>query len=419
MRPYNMPFRLLLPSSTLVIVLLILLWHVPTLAAQELKPDEVLDFEVEPFVSNITFPVAMAFASDGRLFVAERFVGTTEPVTGAIRVIAPDGTVQATPFLTLTLASTTPFAEKGLLGLALDPTFEENGYLYTYRTATPDAANPAQHGEIVRFSATLSGTNWIGTERTTVVDNLPVASGCCHNGGVLHFGPDGKLYLSIGDNGTPANAQSLGSRAGKLLRFNADGTIPRDNPFTFTAGADPAIYAYGLRNLFGYAWHPTTGALYGNENGPTCNDELNRIVPGGNYGWPLSFVQNRCINPSSAYRAPLWTFDPPVGLTGATFYTGTLVPTLQNHLLLGAWNNGALYDVTLEEDGTVAAVTTLLENCGQPSGDHNLLDVATGPDGALYFSCQEESFPAPPQTGTIYRLAPPVPTFYYLPLVGR
>lgn len=411
--------RRFLPTCILVIFLLLLLWRVPALAAPEAAPSGTSAWQVEPFVEEITFPVAMAFAPDGRLFVAERFVGITQPITGSIRVVAPDGIVQATPFTTLTLASTTPFAEKGLLGLALDPAFAQNGYLYTYRTAAPDTTNPVEHGEILRFTAALSGTAWIGTEPLTFVDNLPVAAGCCHNGGTLHFGPDGKLYLSIGDNGTSPNGQSLGTRSAKLLRFNPDGTIPQDNPFALTPGADPAIYAYGLRNLFGYAWHPVTGALYGSDNGPICDDEMNHILPGGNYGWPRSYVENRCVDPGSTYRAPLLIFDPPVGLTGAAFYTGTLLPALHHHLLLGAWNNGALYDVSLAADGTAPAVTTLLENCGQATGSHNLLDVTTGPDGALYFSCQDEIFPAPPKTGTIYRLAPPVPTFHYLPFVTR
>ncbi len=408
-RPSSL-LRLLAPVALLALLLVTTLREMPALALQE-SPNGTPDWQLETFVEEITFPVAMAFAPDGHLFVVERFVEEppiTEPITGTIRVVSPDGEVQAVPFATLTLANNTPYAEKGLLGLALDPDFAANRYLYTYRTAPPDATNAAQHGEILRFTAALSGTDWIGTEQTTLVDNLPVSSGCCHNGGTLHFGPDGKLYLPIGDNGTPSNAQSLSTRSGKLLRFNPDGTIPDDNPFVKTQGADPAIYAYGLRNTFDFAWHPVTDALYANENGPNCDDELNRIVPGGNYGWPFSQSGGKCVDPGTSYRAPLWTFNPTVGLTGADFYTGTLISDLQNHLLLGAWNNGALYKVVLETDGTVDQITTLLANCGQPAGDHNLLDITSGPDSYLYFSCQREIFPATPNTGAIYRLTVPV-----------
>ncbi|MFQ5856356.1 MAG: PQQ-dependent sugar dehydrogenase [Anaerolineae bacterium] len=371
--------------------------------------------ELETVADGVTFPVALRFAPDGRLFFAERFVGAERPVTGTIRVMV-DGQVQPAPFAVVDLADSTPFEEKGLLGLALDPDFEANGFVYAYRTAAPTEAIPRQHGQILRHTAVLSGTNWVGAHMTVLVNDLPVSGGCCHNGGILGFGPDGKLYLSIGEIGGWQIAQDLSSRAGKLLRFNPDGTIPEDNPFVDQPAADPAVYAYGLRNVFGFDWHPETGELYVTDNGPACNDELNHIVAGGNYGWPLSEEAGKCVDPGPEYIAPLLVFDPPPSLTGAAFYSGSRPPEYTNDLFIGAWNTGTLYQVEIPEDGGDLEVTTVLTNCGQLEGDHNMLAVEPAPDGSLYFSCQEDIFPAPPGTGTIYRLVyKPPPT--YLPLV--
>ncbi len=169
--------RLLALAALLALLLVTALREVPALALQQ-SPNGAPGWQLETFVEEITFPVAMAFAPDGHLFVVERFVGTAQPITGTIRVVSPDGEVQAAPFVTLTLANSTPHAEKGLLGLALDPNFAANGYLYTYRTAPPDATNDGEHGEILRFTAALSGTDWIGTRQTTLVDNLPVSLYC-------------------------------------------------------------------------------------------------------------------------------------------------------------------------------------------------------------------------------------------------
>lgn len=400
-------------STLLPVAVVGLLTH--AMVGQAQSPTLPPGVKLETIAAGVTFPVALRFAPDGRLFFTERFVGADTPVTGTIRIMV-DGRVQPTPFAVIDLADSTPFQEKGLLGLALDPDFDANGFVYTYRTAAPSETIPRQHGQILRYTAVLSGTDWIGVDMTVLVDELPVSGGCCHNGGILGFGPDGKLYLSIGDNGNGQNAQDLRSRAGKLLRFNPDGSIPDDNPFVGQPEADPAIYAYGLRNVFGFDWHPDTGELYATDNGPACNDELNRIVAGGNYGWPLSEQAGRCVDPGPEYIAPLLIFDPPPGLTDVAFYTGGRPSDFTAGLLVGAWNTGALYQVRLPSDGGEPQVTTLLENCGRPEGRHHLLAIEPAPDGSLYFSCQEDFFPAPPRTGAIYRLvygAPPV----YLPLL--
>ncbi|MFQ5592785.1 MAG: PQQ-dependent sugar dehydrogenase [Anaerolineae bacterium] len=413
----RLPRRLLRTGRlflTLLSVLLAgLLTHV--VFGQAPSPDLPPNVEVEIVADDVTFPVALRFAPDGRLFFNERFVGADAPVTGTIRVMV-DGHVQAAPFAVIDLPDSAPFQEKGLLGLALDPDFESNSFVYAYRTAAATDTIPRQHGQILRYTTVLSGTDWIGADRTVVVDDLPVSSGCCHNGGILDFGPDGKLYLSIGYVDIRQSAQDLSNRAGNMLRFNPDGSIPDDNPFVGQPGVDPAVYAYGLRNVFGFDWHPITNELFATENGPVCNDELNLIVAGGNYGWPLSEVDSRCVDPGPEYVAPVLIFDPPPGLTDAAFYTGDRLPGYTNELFVGSWNTGALDRIEMPEDGGDLEAVPVLTNCGQPEGDHNLLSIEPAPDGSLYFSCQEEFFPAPPATGAIYRLVLR-PSPVYLPLL--
>lgn len=374
---------------------------------------------LEVAADQVTFPVALQFAPDGRLFFTERFIGADAPVTGTIRVMV-DGQVQPNPFAVVDLAESSPFQEKGLLGLALDPDFESNAFVYAYRTAAPSDTIDRQHGQILRYTAVLSDTDWIGTDMTVIVDDLPVSGGCCHNGGILGFGPDGKLYLSIGEIGDGQKAQDLSSRAGKLLRFNPDGSSPDDNPFADDPEADSAVYAYGLRNVFGFDWHPETRELYATDNGPSCDDELNLVVAGGNYGWPFSEQDGECVDPGPEYVAPLLIFDQtaegrPPGLTGAAFYSGRKLPEYTNDLFVASWNSGTLYRIEIPDEGD-PETTSVLRNCGQSEGDHAMLDIVTAPDGSLYFSCQEDIFPAPPGSGTIYRLVSRSPSVY-LPLV--
>jgi glucose/arabinose dehydrogenase len=379
-------------------------------------------FTVEPFVPTITFPADITFAPDGLLYVAERFVGAATPVTGAIRVVSPDGALQSQPFAVVTLDDSTPFAEKGLLGLVLDPNYAANGFVYAYYTAPPDNNNAINHGELVRYTAIFSAGNWIGTQKTVLVDDLPVSTSCCHNGGKIGFGPDGLLYLSIGDNSNSGNGQDLSTAAATILRFNPDGSIPAGNPFTQTMNAHPAIYAYGLRNSFGFDWHPLTGAMFATENGPNCNDELNHIISGGNYGWAAV----SCDPHGDPYLAPIWVVDPPEGLTGAAFYTPPAA--LEPYLYVTNWNNGDIYQIGLDDDNLVTEVAKVVENCGQPAGtDFNGLSLAVSPAGELYLACQQEFFPAPPDTGAIFRIVytgdiPPTAAFTaspQSPVAGR
>ena len=191
----------------------------------------------------------MAFAPDGRLFVAQQ--------GGALRVIK-NGSLLATPFLTVTVNSS---GERGLLGVAFDPDFPINQYVYVYYTAT----TPAIHNRVSRFTA--NGDVVVPGSEVVILD-LPNLSATNHNGGAIHFGPDGKLYVAVGENAVPSNSQTLANPLGKLLRINRDGSIPTDNPFYgSTSGINRSIWALGLRNPFTFAFQSSTGRLFINDVG--------------------------------------------------------------------------------------------------------------------------------------------------------
>jgi hypothetical protein len=196
----------------------------------------------ETLVTNgLSSPTSMDFAPDGRLFVCLQ--------GGQLRVIK-NGSLLPTPFVSLTVNSA---GERGLLGVAFDPNFATNNFVYVYYTAT----SPAIHNRVSRFTA--NGDVAVAGSELVLLDleNLGATN---HNGGAIHFGPDAKLYIAVGENAVPSNSQTLTNRLGKFLRINSDGSIPTDNPFFNTAtGVNRSIWALGLRNPFTFAFQPGTG----------------------------------------------------------------------------------------------------------------------------------------------------------------
>ncbi|MGQ0797641.1 MAG: PQQ-dependent sugar dehydrogenase [Methanobacteriota archaeon] len=314
----------------------------------------------------LDWPTAVAFARDGRTFFAERF-------TGRIRVIR-DGTLLATPFASLPRTATAD--EQGLLGLALDPDFPTSPWVYAYQTYAPPSG--AVYGRILRFLADGD----IGGAPETVLERIPAAA--FHNGGVIAFGPDGKLYALVGDAGDSEAAQDLRVLNGKTLRMNPDGSVPDDNPFVGAANANPYVYTYGHRNMYGIAFHPVTGRAYLTENGPTDNDEVNVLVPGANYGWPVV----RGIANRPEYRDPIIAYTPTIAPTNAAFPPATAFPGFDGDLVFGDWNTGSLrrldlgpptYEVVLGQEVLVLA-------------QEGILDVEVGLDEAIRLSTPSTIF---------------------------
>ena len=199
--------------------------------------------------SGLEAPWAVALAPDGRLFVTER--------PGRVRIVrlGPGGGLDARPWATLP-ARANPDAERGLLGMALDPDFARNGFVYLYYSYA--GAGGATLNRLVR----MHDSSGVGGDETILLDNIPGSSN--HDGGRIAFGPDGKLYIATGDGEQQARAQDRTSLGGKILRLEKDGSVPADNPF-----AGSAVFSLGHRNVQGLAFQPDTGVLYETEHGPS------------------------------------------------------------------------------------------------------------------------------------------------------
>jgi glucose/arabinose dehydrogenase len=259
-------------------------------------------FTETPIASGLSNPTAMAIAPDGRVFVCQQ--------GGQLRVIKDDKLLP-TPFLTV---SVNPSGERGLLGIAFDPAFDTNHFVYVYYTTSTSPI----HNRVGRFTA--NGDVAVPGSEVPILDleNLGATN---HNGGAIHFGIDGKLYVAVGENAVSSNSQTLNNRLGKLLRINADGTIPTDNPFYSTAiGANRAIWALGLRNPFTFSVQPGSGRIFINDVGQSTWEEINDGVAGANYGWPAT--EGPTTDPR--FNGPLFAYDRrntgECAITGGAFY---------------------------------------------------------------------------------------------------
>jgi glucose/arabinose dehydrogenase len=246
----------------------------------------------------------MALAPDGRIFVCQQ--------GGALRVIK-NGALLTTPFLTVTVDSQ---GERGLLGVAFDPNFVSNQLVYVYYTAT----TPTIHNRISRFTA--NGDVALAGSEMIVMDMPNLSTATNHNGGALHFGPDGNLYVALGDNANGANAQSLSTRLGKILRITSTGGIPTDNPFFNTAtGDNRAIWALGVRNPFTFTFQAGVGRMFINDVGENTWEEINDGIAGSNYGWPT--CEGFCNPPNPNFRDPIFAYANDANtcaITGGAFY---------------------------------------------------------------------------------------------------
>ena len=253
---------------------------------------------------GLNTPTAMAIAPDGRIFVCQQ--------GGALRLIK-NGALLPTPFLTVTVDSS---GERGLLGIAFDPNFVSNQLVYIYYTAT----TPAIHNRISRFTA--NGDVALAGSETIIMDLPNLSTATNHNGGAMHFGNDGNLYVAVGENANAANAQSLSTRLGKMLRMTSTGGVPPDNPFiNQTTGANQTIWALGLRNPFTFSFQRTTGRMFINDVGQNTWEEINDGIAGSNYGWPT--CEGFCNPPNANFRDPIFAYmndASTCAITGGTFY---------------------------------------------------------------------------------------------------
>jgi glucose/arabinose dehydrogenase len=325
--------------------------------------------------NNLANATAFAQAPDGRWFVAQQ--------GGRLRIIE-NNDLRSTDFMTLTVDAT---GERGLLGVAIHPEFGTNPakrFIYIYHTVP---GSPA-HNRITRVTPNTVNPNIVSVGSDVIIADLPNLSGQTnHNGGAMHFGSDGKLYVAVGDNAVGANAQSMTTRLGKMLRLDDDGSIPNDNPFFATAtGDNRAIWATGLRNPYTFAVRAGDGRMHINDVGEGTWEEVNVGAAGANYGWPTSEGPTN----AAGVTGPLYAYDHdantnPGGffsgcaIAGGAFYgdSGPFPAAYRNSYYFADFCSRFVARLDLNADASAAAVAF-----GSLAADP--VDMRVGADGALY-----------------------------------
>lgn len=289
---------LIIPVIMILTVLIILI--IP-------KPVTQTGFQSDILAENLNIPWAMDFLPNNTMIFTQR--------GGDVSLLDNNGVKN------IGHINVTANGESGLLGVAVDPQFSKNKYIYLYYTS-------ATGNRVSRFVLNDKLEN-----ETVILNNIPSAS--IHNGGRIKFGPDGQLYITTGDANNRTAAQDINSLSGKILRINKDGSVPADNPFK------NYVYTYGNRDPQGLAWNPNNGILYESEHGETQNDEINILVAGGNYGWPIYQGNNK----APGYQSPFSVYTNfTLAPSGMAFYN--------NKLYIAGLRGSQVRQINLSENGT-------------------------------------------------------------------
>lgn len=309
---------------------------------------------VEVYTEGHGFMVDMAWVpGTKRIFLTEKI--------GKVRIVRR-GVLDPTPCAVLDVEHEN---ERGALGIALHPRFRDNHYLYVYYTN----ASPLEN-RVTRFTVRDGAC----VEPVHVVTGLP-SPDTRHNGGQIEIA-GGHLFVATGDGTAPSRSQNLGDPLGKVLRYELDGSIPEDNPFSAPGSPSP-VWSYGHRNPFGLARVPGTGELFESENGPDCDDELNRIEPGRNYGWGLGYTCGT-NGVGASPHPPLLRWTPPIVPTDLWWYDGRM-RRLAGDLYMGDFGPGGVRRFTLDDTRTSVKRARVIHD------DEPVVDVSEGPGGWLYF----------------------------------
>ncbi|MBK9401433.1 MAG: PQQ-dependent sugar dehydrogenase [Bacteroidetes bacterium] len=331
-------------------------------------PSGFTEVQVATGLSN---PTVMTAAPDGRIFIAEQ--------SGTLRIFK-NGSLLSQSFVTLSVNSS---GERGLLGIAFDPAFATNQYIYLYYTVSSGANN-----RISRFTA--NGDVAVAGSEVVLLNLDPLTSATNHNGGTMQFGPDGKLYVGIGENANSANAQNLDTYHGKILRLNTDGTPASGNPYSTGSVQRRSVWSYGVRNPYTLTFQPGTGKLFVNDVGQNTWEEINNATSGGlNFGWPAA----EGTSSNSAYANPVYSYAHGSGggqgcaITGGAFFnpSATNYPATYtgNYFYIDYCSN---WIDRLSISGNTATRSNFASNIGG-----NPVGLITGTDGNLYFLSRSSS----------------------------
>ena len=324
---------------------------------------------------GLTFPTAFEFLPDGRMLITE-FQGRILVVQAGANVVDPTPVITIPNFFN---EDVTVGGERGLVNVIADPDFVQNGYIYAFYTA----AVP-QRDRVARF--TMSGNTAAPGSEFVVWQGQAASSSTDHHGGGLAFGPDGKLYISTGDNGDPASCQSLTSDHGKIIRLNKDGTVPADNPFVDGAGPNiDGIWARGLRNPYRFSFDTTNGRMYIGDVGQNTVEEVNVGAAGANYGWPV--CEGACS--TAGMRNPIYQYSHDgrdSAITGGFVYRGAQFPaSFAGAYFYGDFALNVIRYLTLDAAGNVTGNTNFLPPDGAPDGPFDPVMLKQAPDGSLVY----------------------------------
>lgn len=338
--------------------------------------DDVVDYRIEEIANGLEVPWSIVFTSSNRMLVTER--------PGRLRVIE-NGKLREEPLHVFPEVST--IGEEGLMSIVLDPDYNKNKFIYA------SLAYESERGmfvKVVRFTDEETSL----ADETIILDGIPAAR--YHAGCRIAFGPDGKLYVTTGDSFDRQLAQDLNSLAGKVLRINDDGSIPEDNPFEGSP-----VWSYGHRNPQGMAWD-ANGDLYISEHGPSVidgprgGDEINKIVKGANYGWPLVSHGKLLEGTEPAIEV----FTPAEAPASLLIYSSGVLPQFKGNLFFGALVGEGI--IRMIPDGDDFKIEKMQTEYGR------IREVMQGPDGTIYFTTSNRDGRGKPKTGDdkIYRIAP-------------
>jgi aldose sugar dehydrogenase len=375
----------------------------PAVAGQYHAPEQKSNvaFEQTTFVTGLQNPWGLVFLPGGKMLVSER--------PGRLRVVNANGTLVEAPVAGLPKVDGA--GQGGLLGLALDPNFGNSRLLY-FSFSEPQA----------------DGSNNTATARGRFVDDpaaprledvrvifhqAPSLRSQLHYGGRLVFARDGTLFITLGERSITEGrmqAQKMDSLLGKIVRVNADGSVPKDNPFVGKQGVRPEIWSFGHRNVQAATLHPTTGELWEVEHGTNGGDELNVAKKGKDYGWPtiaygIEYQGGRITGDEqvkAGMEQPVYYWDPNIAPSGMTFYTGSAFPAWKGSLFVGGLGSTALVRLVVDGEKVVGEERLLQEN------KERIRDVVQGPDGNLYLLVDAPAGRGggPQQPGRIIKIAP-------------